>query len=473
MGKQWKGIIQNMGYAVLSNGVILLSSTLISLLVPAFYSVADYGYLQLYLFYTSYLGLCHLGWADGIYLRLGGWEYSRMDEPMYKAQYRLFFPYVLLLCGTACAATYFLVEEGMRQTMFFGVSLCMVPYVLANYWNNILMATGRMKDYARNCFFNRALFLVIVGGMLIFGIYDLRGIMAADILGKTVGCISAWYACKNLSGRSSSVRFQEVTREIGTNISCGSKLLFANVSGMLILGLIRMGIEKKWSIEVYGQISLTLSVSGLLLGFISAVSQVMYTTARKLERGGLSEVYQVSRKTVTLVLLGFLAAYEPARRLLVWMLPEYEYGLKYMAILLPMCVIECKWSFLTMTYLKVIREEKNILKVNLLSVLLSAFSTLITVFLLENLFLTVCIVVLVLFCRGTFGEIILSGKLGCEVRKDILKELMLILLFITVSWNFTGWLCLLLYLAGYALYLLSEKTAVRGVVIKIRYMMER
>ena len=83
MGKQWNGIIQNMGYAVLSNGVILLSSTLISLLVPAFYSVADYGYLQLYLFYTSYLGLCHLGWADGIYLQLGGWEYSRMDEPMY------------------------------------------------------------------------------------------------------------------------------------------------------------------------------------------------------------------------------------------------------------------------------------------------------------------------------------------------------------------------------------------------------
>ena len=47
--------------------------------------VEKYGYWQLYLFYTSYVGFFQLGWNDGIYLRYGGEDYNNLDKGLFFA----------------------------------------------------------------------------------------------------------------------------------------------------------------------------------------------------------------------------------------------------------------------------------------------------------------------------------------------------------------------------------------------------
>lgn len=465
MQRQSNGIIKNMSYAVLSNGVIMLSSALISLFVPAFFSVSLYGYLQLYIFYTSYLGLFNIGWLEGIQLRIGGIHYEKINRVIYKSQYRVFRFYIVLASVVCSLLTLVFINDNMRRSIFFGVSLCIIPYALASYWNNFLLSSGRMKEYAQNCFWGRLIFLIIVSVMIVFRIYDLRGIIFGDILGKTISFWSAKSACKDLYAKDIPVQsWNETRKEIWINISCGIKLLIANLSGMLILGTIRMGIESTWSIEVYSQMALTLSISNLLLGFISAVSQVMYTTMRRMEDEHLAEVYQMVRKCIVILLLGFMIVYYPMKEMIVILLPKYEYGLKYMAILLPMCLIECKWSFLTLTYLKVIREEKNILKNNMISFVLSVILTVITTRVLKNLFFTVCLVIVILFIRGTLGELVLQKKLGCELKHDILREAVMIISFIVISWNVNSWLCMVLYLAIYSIYLILERKSVFKII---------
>lgn len=51
---------------------------------------------------------------------------------------------------------------------------------------------------------------------------------------------------------------------------------------------------------------------------------------------------------------------------MMW-LPEYTDSLMYMALLFPMCIYEGKMSLLINTYLKTLREEKAMLKVNLIA----------------------------------------------------------------------------------------------------------
>lgn len=468
MRKQAGGIIQNVSYAILSNGVVLASSMLISLLIPAFCSVDFYGYLQLYLFYSSYLGLFNIGWLEGIYLRIGGIAYKDIDFPLYRAQYRIFRRYIISASLLGCIFSIFFVSDEIRRMIFTGVFICGIPYALTNYWNNILLLTGRMKEYARSCFCDKGTFLLIVAGMIIFKCQDLRVIILADITGKAMAFVSGKIACKELYAKLPMVGSRILFKEIVTNISCGIKLLIANLSSMFILGSIRMGIEQAWNIETYSQMSLTLSVSNLLLGFISAVSQVMYTTARKMAGDKLTDIYQKLRKLMVLLLLAFMIAYYPIQLMLVSILPKYEYGLRYMAILLPMCVIECKWSFLTLTYLKVIREEKSILKVNVFSVMLSIILTCITVFALKNLMLTVCLVIFILFIRGTLGEKILADRMQCNINRDIVKEAAVILCFVIISWNINSWLCMMLYMGVYMLYLLSEWKNVRELYFSLR-----
>ena len=56
-------------FANIINAVVMAFATFF---LPNKMGVAEYGYIQLYLFYTNYTGFLHLGWADGIYLKYGG-----------------------------------------------------------------------------------------------------------------------------------------------------------------------------------------------------------------------------------------------------------------------------------------------------------------------------------------------------------------------------------------------------------------
>ena len=64
-------ILSNASYAVASNLIQLIISTLVILVLPRLIGVEEYGFWQLYLFYVSYVGFAHLGWIDGIYLKYG------------------------------------------------------------------------------------------------------------------------------------------------------------------------------------------------------------------------------------------------------------------------------------------------------------------------------------------------------------------------------------------------------------------
>ena len=58
--------------AFASQGFSFLLSILTSLLVPKVLGVQEFGYWQLFLFYSSYTGFFSLGISDGMYLIEGG-----------------------------------------------------------------------------------------------------------------------------------------------------------------------------------------------------------------------------------------------------------------------------------------------------------------------------------------------------------------------------------------------------------------
>lgn len=73
-------IIKNFSYTLTSNIIAFLISALVTFIVPKVLGVENYSYFQLYLFYVSYTGFLHFGWADGIYLRYGGKYYEELDR---------------------------------------------------------------------------------------------------------------------------------------------------------------------------------------------------------------------------------------------------------------------------------------------------------------------------------------------------------------------------------------------------------
>lgn len=73
--------LKNIFYAFSANGISMIISVVMTLVVPKLLGVKEYSYWQLYIFYTSYVGFLALGWVDGIYLKYGGKDYDKLEYP--------------------------------------------------------------------------------------------------------------------------------------------------------------------------------------------------------------------------------------------------------------------------------------------------------------------------------------------------------------------------------------------------------
>ena len=80
-------VIKNMSIAFIAQGVSLAMGVLQSLLVPKLLGITQYGYWQLFIFYTSYVGFFHLGLNDGVYLIFGGKSRKEIDKRLISSQF--------------------------------------------------------------------------------------------------------------------------------------------------------------------------------------------------------------------------------------------------------------------------------------------------------------------------------------------------------------------------------------------------
>ena len=124
--KKKQGLFKNLSYSVLANGTNTLVSMVLVLFVPKVLGVTEYAYWQLYLFYASYVGFFHLGWADGVYLKFGGKEYESLDKQYFNTQFWLLTFAEVILAIIICAISLFFVPDANKRDVFFAFGMCCV-----------------------------------------------------------------------------------------------------------------------------------------------------------------------------------------------------------------------------------------------------------------------------------------------------------------------------------------------------------
>ncbi len=444
-------------YAVGANLLSLLVSVLTTLIVPRFLgdAVDQYGYLQVYLFYTSYIGFFHLGWCDGIFLRDGGKRYEDLEKPLYAGQFWLLTLVQLILSSLIAVLGYFLSADADFRFICFAIGINVLVFLPRTMLSYYLQTTNRIREYSSITTVGRTIYGLSILVTVLFLSKSYRHFVVGDILGKTVALlVSAWWCRDILKTKPSPIR--KTLGEAKINISVGSKLLVANIASMLVTGIVQWGIQNEWDIVTYGKVSFTLNVSNLLLVFINAVALVLYPTLRRADRESLGGVYQTLRNFLMIPLLGALVAYYPLELILAQWLPQYAESMRYMAILFPMCIYAAKSSLLVNTYLNVYRMEKTTLRVNLTGVAVAALTTAVSVFVFHDLTLAIVSIVVNQMFRCILGEAILSRRVGLPVLRENLYEVALTALFIGVNWFVGGWTGVALYAGGYCVYLLLK-----------------
>ena len=467
MNNKVLNFLKNFSYTFSSNLITLVVSTLVTLIVPKLIGVEDYGFWQLYMFYSTYVGFFHFGWNDGIYLRYGGEKYESLDKPKFFSQFIQLSVMQLVFAAVVILSAGFFTDGPDRTFILQMIALDMVILNVRFMFLFTLQATNRIKKYASIMVTDRVLFIVTVLLLLAFGSRDYHLMIVADLLSKVVSLIYGMYVCKEFVFRRLT-NFTLDLKETWENINVGIKLLMANLASKLIIGIVRFGIERQWDVETFGRVSLTLSISHFMMVFITGIGVVVYPILRRTNMEKLPNIYDIMRNFLMIVSLSFLIFYYPAKELLAIWLPEYADSLLYMALLFPMVVYEGRITLLINTYLKALRYEKKMLHLNAITVFLSAIFTVFTTVIWHNLNLAVLTILLGQMVRAIIAEIFLSKKLNINLTKDFILEIALTAIFILSGWYIDSWWTVAIYGVSYLVYLLFKKSDVKRTYVGMK-----
>ncbi|WP_303863966.1 hypothetical protein [Alkalibaculum bacchi] len=463
--------IKNMSYTISSNLISLIVSTLVILIVPKLIGVKEYGYWQLYLFYSSYVGFLHFGWNDGIYLRYGGFEYNKLDKKLFFSQFISLLSSQIVIGIFIWIITMFFVNEMNRAFILKMTVMTMVIENLRIMLLYILQITNRIKEYARVTISDRIVYILLIITFLIVGVRDYKFMIIADLVGKLTSLVYSMILCKEIVFNRVSNFYFNVTETI-TNISSGIKLMFANIASTLIIGIVKFGVERTWDVSTFGRVSLTLSISNMMMIFINAVGIILFPILRRTSREKLSSIYSIMRDFLMVLSLGALTLYYPLKTIMVAWLPQYAESLLYMALVFPMFIYEGKMAFLINTYLKTLRREKVMLQINVITMLCSLFMTYIVTQIFNNLNIAILNIVILLAFRSVLAELYLSKELNLNVKKDVFLELLLTLIFILSGWFINSWFTVLIYGMAYIIYLTIKKKDITKTIISLRLLMK-
>lgn len=461
--------IKNLSYSVAANVISLISSVLVVLLLPRFIGIESYSYYQLYLFYITYVGMAYFGWCEGIYLRIGGKKFEDLDKSIYATQFYIFTALMITVFSIVFAISFIFGNDQNKEFVIGAVCIVGVFMCLRWFVTTLLHGTYRVKEYSLVIVSEKVIFVIFLLFYLILGGKNFQIVIAANVLSVFISlCIGLWYCREKLSAKP--VLGIYLLDEIRDNISAGLKVMISTVSSNLIIGFVRMGIENHWGIETFGRVSLTLSISNMFITTINAIGLVIYPILRRTSTVRLSDIYNAMRNLLMIVVFFALIFYYPIDKILSLWLPQYAENLEYVAIFLPICIYESKMSLLINTYYNTLRHEDALMKCNLVSVFLSFILTVLCVYILDNLILSMLIILVVIIFRCITSELLLSRYIQISVKKDIIIELVMTFIFVICNWFF-GIIGMFTYAGFYALYLIVKYKDVRDSVNLVKSMM--
>lgn len=450
------GFAKNISYTLFSNMLSLLISTLAVLIVPRLFGLEEYGYLQLYMFYAGYVGILHFGWNDGVYLRYGGAEYDDLDIKVFYSQFSMAILLQFIIGSLIFVFSYLFMDDPNRIFIFTMISFSLIFTNMQSMLSFILQATNQIKEYSIVTMANKITYFIMLLIFIFIGIRRYEYMVVADLTGRLVSMIIAMYYCKEIVFNKLSDFYFDFT-EMFANITAGIKLMISNLASMLVIGIVRFGIEQNWNVETFGKVSLTLSISNMMMIFINAIGLVLFPVLRRINQNQYKRIYSVMRDFLMAISLGLLIIYYPAKVALTSWLAEYSEALNYMALLFPIFIFEGKMSLLINTFLKTMREEALLLRINLITLFLSSIATVFTAYVLNNLDLTIVSIVIILAFRSVFAEFQMTKLLDINISKDITFELLLTLVFILSGWFIDSWMTPFIYGVSYLLYLYLKR----------------
>lgn len=312
--------------SVLSANIInLLFNLLTNFLLPKYLSVDSYSAIKTFQLYGMYIGVFSFGCADGMYLRYGGKNISKIDKQELKDclyTFRLFLVIETIL--------FLIIAIIIHDAIIFATVLTILSLNMTGYFKNLYQASGEFRRYGTILNFTTALtFLINI--ILIFiakidnYIYYLFGYVTVDAI---IWIALELYA-KRILGKETKIK-RGKWKLFLLDIKNGFLLMVGNFSSTLLSSLDRWFVKVMMTSLDFAQYSFVVSLEGFLNTAVTPITVTLYnffcnTNSR--------DVVIKVRKYTILFASALISAAFPAKFIIEIYLDKYIASIKVLFIL--------------------------------------------------------------------------------------------------------------------------------------------
>lgn len=462
-----RALAKNASIAFLAQGVAMGVSVITTLLVPKVLGVEQYGYWQLFIFYSSYVGFCHLGLNDGVYLVNGGLTRDKVDRRSISSQLLVETVWQIALSVTLLIALWTSDLGPERSFVLSCTAMYMVVKNAASYLGYMFQAMNETVLYSGSCILERLSFLVPMAALLVLRVDSFAPYVTAYLVAGVMQlAFCLWFARDILAAGLNSPRV--AIQESCVSVKIGIRLMLANIASQLILGVARFVIDLAWGIETFGQLSLSLSMVNFFLAFVTQASMVLFPALRQSSDREQIKFYCAARDGMATLFPAVYLLYWPIRWIIGLWLPQYADSLAFFVYLLPICVFDSKMNVSCTTLFKVRREEATLFSVNVTTMILSGLGTLLGAYVFESVYAVIAAVTIAIVGRSAASEIILTRRLCAPIgSRIVVGELAVTVVFVVASSLLPVTEAIITFTLAYAAYLAANHEVVRNLALQV------
>lgn len=441
-----KSIIKNMKFVTIAQCSNIVVSILMGLLLPKIISIVDYGYWQLFIVYCTCFELFLFGIPNGFFIKNAG---KRNLDYNYQKSAFVFLMIVSSIYGF-CIYIYSGYSISDESFVYYLLAVSVVIVNAGTYFSFLLQTEN---EIVFNSIATVILNLLIV---ISFGMLTRMEILSAEMLIKAFifshlirTSLLLW---KRKKVFYASISFKKVFwRYLFSDFGVGIKILSIDYTNILMFAICRIICKDTLGIIEFSKLSFSLSIVILSITFANQVSVSLLPSLRQLSMEDISEYYIKLRNFTSITFILILLLYQPVVYILSIWLPKYAGSFIYILFLFPLVIYDGKMQTLFSLFLKLLRYEHLLLKVNILYLFATSIIAFLSVIYTKNIQYMIFVILFMSCLRSTIVEYFISRLVKVSNYKGkILLEIWVGIVFIGANMYFNGimaWLCSMIILS--------------------------
>lgn len=437
--------LRDLTYAFSANFLNFLMGFVTGFIIPKFLGIDDYAYLKVFTFYVTYVGVAHLGFLDGIYIKYGAYDYDDLPRKKFRGYLRFLIVFQFIEAIVLVLLAFLLIRNGNRLNIVLFTIFNMIILNTTNLWMFVHQITKRFKLFSINTILTKLLYVIGCILLILNGVRGYNGyVILQTIINLIVLVIYIYYNRDLVFGKAESVK--ETFKEAKELISIGFFVMIGNFMSVIILGIDRIFVDRLFSIKDFAIYSFAYTLISLFYILLNSLTMVIYPYLRRAKEDTYKSVYETIRISITMLMSVTLCGYFVIKFIVSVFLPQYTDSFAILIFLVPTVIYSGQMNILIANYYKVMQKTKEYTTNNITALILSILTNIIAYFIYKDI-TSIAIATLVSFILWViYSDLYFKKIIKVSVGRAYILDFLVLAIFFFSAYFFKWYNGLVIYI---------------------------